>query len=93
MTVIYLAFALFLLLNLTGGLIRILRGPSRGDRMLASQLFGTTGVAMLLVLAEAARMPALRNVALVFALLAVVNTVVFVRYAGGPLDADAGEAP
>ncbi len=93
MTSLYLAFALFLLLNLAGGLIRILRGPGRGDRMLASQLFGTTGVAILLVLAEAARMPALRNVALVFALLAVVNTVVFVRFAGAPLDAKKGEEP
>jgi multicomponent Na+:H+ antiporter subunit F len=77
-----LALVLFLLLNLVGGLVRIVRGPSRGDRMLAAQLFGTTGVAVLLVLAEAAEQPALRDVALVFALLAVVNTVVFVRRQG-----------
>jgi multicomponent Na+:H+ antiporter subunit F len=77
-----LALVLFLLLNLVGGLVRIARGPSRGDRMLAAQLFGTTGVAVLLVLAEAAEQPALRDVALVFALLAVVNTVVFVRRQG-----------
>jgi multicomponent Na+:H+ antiporter subunit F len=86
---IYLAVALFLVLNLVGGLVRILRGPRRADRMLAAQLFGTTGVAVLLVLAEAMRLPALRNVALVFALLAVVNTVVFVRGAGNGAAEDA----
>jgi len=81
----FVGLAVFLLLNLVGGLVRILRGPGRGDRMVAAQLFGTTGVAVLLVLAEAAARPALRDVALVFALLAVVNTVVFVR------GSDAGE--
>jgi multicomponent Na+:H+ antiporter subunit F len=80
MTTFYHAFALFLLLTLVGGLVRILRGPTRADRMLAAQLFGTTGVAVLLVLAEAGGRPALRDTALVFALLAVVNSVVFVRH-------------
>jgi multicomponent Na+:H+ antiporter subunit F len=80
MTGFYYAFTLFLLLTLLGGLVRILRGPARADRMLAAQLFGTTGVAVLLVLAEAAARPALRDVALVFALLAAVNAVVFVRH-------------
>jgi multicomponent Na+:H+ antiporter subunit F len=86
----YVGLAVFLLLNLLGGLVRILRGPTRSDRMLAAQLFGTTGVAMLLVLAEAAAWPALRDVALVFALLAVVNTVVFVRGAAVARDAGGG---
>jgi multicomponent Na+:H+ antiporter subunit F len=69
----------FLLLNLVGGLVRVLRGPTPGDRMMSAQLFGTTGVAVLLVLAQATGTGALRNVALVFVLLAVVNAVVFVR--------------
>lgn len=87
MSAFYHAFALFLLLTLVGGLARILRGPTPSDRMLAAQLFGTTGVAILLVLAEAARRPALRDVALVFALLAAVNAVVFVRRRGAGEDA------
>jgi multicomponent Na+:H+ antiporter subunit F len=82
MTGFYHAFALFLLLTLVGGLARILRGPGRSDRMLAAQLFGTTGVAILLVLAEAGKAPALRDVALVFALLAMVNAAVFVGNRG-----------
>lgn len=77
-TGVHLAFGLFLLLNLVGGLLRILRGPAPSDRMLAAQLFGTTGVAILLVLAQAMAAPSLRDVALVFALLATVNTAVFV---------------
>jgi multicomponent Na+:H+ antiporter subunit F len=78
---LYVGFALFLLMNLVGGLLRILRGPTRSDRMLAAQLFGTTAVGVLLLLAEASGEPSLRDVALVFALLAAVNAVVFVRYA------------
>jgi multicomponent Na+:H+ antiporter subunit F len=73
-----MALILFLLLNLAGGLVRVARGPTPADRMLAAQLFGTTGVAILLTLASHAGVPALRDVALVFVLLAVVNTTVFV---------------
>jgi multicomponent Na+:H+ antiporter subunit F len=83
MDAFYHGFAAFLVLNLLGGLLRILRGPTREDRMLAAQLFGTTGVAVLLVLAVAGGGSALRDVALVFALLAVVNSVVFVRHVRG----------
>ncbi|TDY02601.1 monovalent cation/H+ antiporter complex subunit F [Thiohalophilus thiocyanatoxydans] len=92
MTLVYLGGALFLLLTLVAGLWRVLRGPTAADRMLAAQLFGTTAVACLLLLAEADRAPALRDVALVFALLAVVAVVTFVRRnwraAGEDLDAD-----
>jgi multicomponent Na+:H+ antiporter subunit F len=83
MTAIYHAVALFLMLNLVGGLLRILRGPSAADRMIAAQLFGTTGVAVLVVLAAASGSSALRDTALVFALLAVVNTAVFVGHEVG----------
>jgi len=60
---------------------RVLRGPTATDRMLAAQLFGTTSVAALLVLAQAMDKAALRDVALVFALLAAVTAVAFVRRA------------
>ena len=62
MTAFYLGLASFLLLNLAAGMWRILRGPSEADRMLAAQLFGTTAVAILLLLAEAMGQPALRDV-------------------------------
>jgi len=79
-----LAAALFLLVTIVVGMVRVLLGPRNADRMLAAQLFGTTGVAILLLLGEALAMPALTDVALVFALLAVVATLAFVRQGGGP---------
>lgn len=76
-----LSLALFLLLNIGAGMWRVLRGPTAADRMLAAQLFGTTEVALLLLLAEAYGSAASRDVALVFALLAAVAAVAFVRRA------------
>jgi multicomponent Na+:H+ antiporter subunit F len=81
MQTLYFALALFLLLNLGAGMWRILHGPSVADRMLATQLFGTTAVAILLLLAQATENPAARDVALLFALLAAVTAVAFVRRA------------
>lgn len=74
--------ALFLLANLALGLGRVLRGPGKADRMLAAQLFGTVGVAILLLLAEAEAEPALRDVGLLLAVLASVAAVSFLRHQG-----------
>ena len=81
MQILYASLALFLMLNLGAGMWRVLRGPTVADRMLAAQLFGTTAVAVLLVLAQASGNAALRDVALVLALLAAVTAVAFVRRA------------
>lgn len=70
--------AIWLLLTLLLGLVRIWQGPRPADRILAAQLFGTTGVAVLLVLATVQEVPSLRDVALVLALLAVLATAAFV---------------
>jgi multicomponent Na+:H+ antiporter subunit F len=82
MVLLYVATGVFLLLNLAVGLVRIARGPTAWDRMLVAQFFGTTAIAILLVLAEASGNAALRDVALVFALLAAVTAVAFVRHHG-----------
>lgn len=74
--------AAVLVLNIAVALWRVARGPTAADRMQAGLLFGSVGVAVLLVLAQAADRPALRDVALVFALLAGVVTVAFVRRDG-----------
>ena len=89
MNELYLVLAVFLLLNLLAGMARVLRGPTLQDRMLAAQLFGTVGVAILLILAEALAASALRDVALVFALLGGVAVVAFVRRASGTEEPDA----
>lgn len=75
----FLMAAAVLVLNVMAGLVRVARGPTQADRMLSAQLFGTSGVAILLLLAEAMQNAALRDVALVIALLAVVATAAFVQ--------------
>ncbi|MBX3201681.1 MAG: pH regulation protein F [Labilithrix sp.] len=75
------AVALFLLLTLLPGLARAWLGPTLTDRILVVQLFGTCGVAVLLLLGADREAAALRNVALVFAVLAAVTVIAFVRFA------------
>jgi multicomponent Na+:H+ antiporter subunit F len=74
--------ALFLLLTVLAGLVRVARGPTLADRILVTQLFGTTGVAILLLLAADPAHASLRSVALVFALLAAVTVIAFVQLLG-----------
>jgi multicomponent Na+:H+ antiporter subunit F len=78
-TAVYLALSLLLLLSLAAGLWRVRRGPTAADRMLVAQLFGTTAVAILLLLAEGLAIAALNDVALVLALLAALAVVAFTR--------------
>lgn len=88
MSQLYAIAATFLLVTLLVGLVRVALGPTAPDRMLAAQLFGTTGVALLLLLAHAMRSRPMLDVALVFAVLAVVAVVAFVRRIRQPLDRD-----
>lgn len=75
-----MGLATILLLTIVGGLWRIQRGPTRADRLLAVQLFGSSGAALLLVLAQWQDQPALRDAALVLALLAAVMSAALVQY-------------
>ena len=96
MATFYIVIAVVLLLTLAAGLWRVGRGPSPADRMMAAQLFGTTAVAVLLLMSQALDRAALRDVALVFALLAAVTVVAFVRRgwpASTPGERQAGENP
>ncbi len=93
MNAVLMGFAVVLLLTIIVGLTRVERGPSPADRMLAAQLFGTSGVATLLILAQALETPALRDVALVFALLAAMATVAFVKRAWHPGPSGEEEPP
>jgi multicomponent Na+:H+ antiporter subunit F len=78
------AAALLLMATLLLGLVRVFRGPSSGDRMMAAQLMGTTGVGLLLLLQPVLGIPALVDVALVLALLAAVAVAALT--AGSPPD-------
>ena len=72
-------YSALLLLTIMIGLGRVVLGPARVDRLLAIQLFGTTGTALLLVLAQSQEQPALRDVALLLGLLAAVASAALVQ--------------
>jgi multicomponent Na+:H+ antiporter subunit F len=77
--------AALLLLTVALGLVPVLRSRVAGEVLLAVQLIGTTSVAVLLLLGRAMSAPALVDTALVFALLAAVAVVAFVR-GGAPAE-------
>ncbi|TVR97791.1 MAG: multiple resistance and pH regulation protein F [Rhodospirillales bacterium] len=78
MTAILYGLAAFLVANILLGLLRVARGPDLADRMVAAQLFGTMGVAILLLLAEAAATPGLTDAAVLFAVLGALALLAFV---------------
>ncbi|MDZ7584258.1 MAG: monovalent cation/H+ antiporter complex subunit F [Thiobacillus sp.] len=81
MNTLLLILAVFLLANLLVALLRVARGPTPADRLLAALLFGTTGVAILLLLSFATGSAALLDAALVFALLAAISGAAFAQRA------------
>ena len=60
------------------GMVRIVRGPTRADRMMAAQLLGTGGIAALLLRSDITDTPSVIDVALVLAVLAAFASVAFV---------------
>ena len=78
MTVWLHIVAIVLLASLGGALWRVWSGPSQADRMMAAQLIGTSGVAVLIVLA-ALQDWTLLVVAFALALLAALAAVGFVK--------------
>jgi len=80
MDVFFIIVIAFLLLNIALGLIRVWRGPTVADRLLTTQLFGTTGMAILLVLAGYLQDPDLLNVVITFNALAILLVIGFVKF-------------
>jgi multicomponent Na+:H+ antiporter subunit F len=78
MSTFFIAVAAVLLLNILVGLWRVVHGPDQADRLVSANLFGTTGAATLLLLAEEDGGAPLRDVAVVLVVLAIVATAVFV---------------
>ena len=76
----YLAASSGLLIAVSLGMVRVVRGPTRADRLLVVQLLGTTSVAILLLLSRALDIPVLRDVAFVFALFAAVVAIAFIEH-------------
>jgi len=69
----------FVLLMVGIGLWCILRGPGDADRMMSAQLFGTGGIAALLLLGAAMDVGSVVDVALVLAVLAAFAAIAFVK--------------
>lgn len=84
----------FVFLMVAAGLVCVLRGPGNVDRMMAAQLFGTGGIAALLLLGALHDIEAVINVVLTLSILAAFSAIAFVK-AGSALvhdEADAAEA-
>ena len=92
MNEVYWGVSAALLVTIAVGLWRFFKGPTAADRLMVTQLFGTTGVAVCLLLSVALGRPAIIDVALSLALLAVVTTAAFFRFywsrSGGPAGKD-----
>lgn len=88
MNTLTFAVGLFLLANLVVALVAAARGPTPADRMLMALLFGTTGTAVLVLLAGAGGGAPLVDVALVLALLAAIGGIAFARRAWHAEDND-----
>lgn len=84
---LYGILAVFLLVNVLAGLVRVARGPAPVDRMLAAQLLSTLGIAATLVFGAAMDIDAMLDVALVLAVLAALVAVTFARRFQGQKDA------
>jgi multicomponent Na+:H+ antiporter subunit F len=80
--------ALGVLVTLGAALVRVWHGPGRADRMMGAQLAGTSGVAVLMLLAPVEGWAAL-DVALILALFAALAAVGFVK----AVSADGGGDP
>ena len=62
------------------GFVRLLRGPSLPDRVVAFDLLATVGVGISAVYSMAYDQPVFLDVAVVLALISFVGTVAFSRY-------------
>jgi len=77
MNTVCLVAATLMLLTILLGLGLVFRRPGHADCVLAALLFGTTGVALVLVLGKALDLSGTLDIALVLALLAVIFCVAF----------------
>lgn len=78
MTGFLLSAGALILLTVLLGLLRLLRGPSDAERLMAVSLLGIGGVAALLLLGSAVDLTAATDLALVLVLLAAFAAVAFV---------------
>lgn len=66
-------------------LVRMVRGPTAADRVVALDAINTLVVATMLVLGVAFRQVSFIDVAIIYALLSYVGTLFIAKYLGGQL--------
>ncbi|MFC4526942.1 multiple resistance and pH regulation protein F [Dyella halodurans] len=79
MTSFLLAMTFFVVVMVAVGLFCVLRGASNADRMMAVQLFGTGGIAALLLAGVANGTEGVVEVVLTLSVLAAFAAVAFVK--------------
>jgi multicomponent Na+:H+ antiporter subunit F len=72
---IMIASALFI------AMVRVVRGPTLADRVVAVDLIGVSSVCLMVLGATASKEPAFLDAAVVIALLGFLGTVAYARYA------------
>ena len=80
MTIVWWGTAICLLINIAVGLVFLTSRKSSEESLLAALLFGTTGVALTLIVGKAVGQGRSVDIAVVFALLAAVLGVAFARF-------------
>ncbi|MEQ8401981.1 MAG: monovalent cation/H+ antiporter complex subunit F [Roseitalea porphyridii] len=91
MTAWILASATILLGAAAAALLRVARGPEPADRMMGAQLVGTTGVAVVVLLAVDTGDWALLDVAIVLSLLSAFASIAFIKAASSDGQGDPEE--
>jgi multicomponent Na+:H+ antiporter subunit F len=76
--------AAFLVVTAVLSGVRVVVGPTPGDRLTAAMMVTTTGVAAFLVLADVMERPAIRDVALLFVLLSPLASILYGQEDPGP---------
>ena len=93
MTAFLVGACAFVLAMVALGLAGVLRRPRNVDRMMAVQLFGTGGIAALLLAGAAVDMDAVVDVALTLSILAAFAAIAFVQAGAATMHEDSGGDP
>lgn len=93
MSVFFLVIAVFILLTVGAGWLRAVRGPTVADRIMAVQLIGSGGIAVLLLVLAATGAPGVSDVALTLALFSAFLVAAFARTGSSRIDAPSSERP
>jgi len=73
----------FIMVLIFGAIIRLIKGPSAPDRVVALDAINTLVVAIMILLSAVYQQTFFADVAIVYALLSFVGTIYLAKYLGG----------